>query len=144
MKKILLACGLSAVVFVMTGCGGTEKLNCTKKDTIDTGSSVTKINATFKGNSVESIDMVLDMKLKEEYQSYKDQMLEALDTQYKTYKDKKGIEIKTSKTDDGINVTANIDPSKSDESSKSLLGLGAKSSKAAAKKQLEEEGYTCK
>jgi len=147
MKKFLILSGLFLGTVMLTGCGGTETLSCTKEDEAATGKTVTTMNATFEGNKTTKVDMEVAMELKDEYKSYKDQMVKALETQFSSYQNKKGVEVKTKADDKKVSVNVKVDATKiKDSDAKTLFGFStdAKQSKADAKKSLEAEGYTCK
>ncbi len=147
MRKYFILGGLLVTAGILTGCGGTETLSCTKEDEAATGKTVTTMDATFEGNKTTKVDMNITMELKDQYKDYKDQMVTALENQFATYKDQEGVEIKTSSKDSKVSVDLKVDTTKmKDSDAKSLLGFGtdSKQSKEDAKKSLEDEGYTCK
>lgn len=148
MKKGIILAGLLLGTSILTGCGGsTETLSCSKEDDVATGKTITKMDATFEGNKTTNIDMNITMELKDQYKNYKNQMVEALETQFASYKEKDGVEIKTSSEDSKVSVDVKVDTNKmKDVDAKNLFGFSttAKQSKKDAKKDLEAEGYTCK
>jgi len=147
MKKFFVLGTLVVTAAILTGCGGTETLKCTKEDEAATGKTVTTMEATFEGNTTTKVDMNITMELKDEYKDYKDQMVKALETQFSSFQDKDGVEVKTDSKDSEVSVNVKVDTTKmKDEDAKSLFGFStkAKQSKADAQKSLEAEGYTCK
>ncbi|MCI9110435.1 MAG: YehR family protein [Bacilli bacterium] len=147
MKKFLILGSLVVMTAVLTGCGGTETLSCTKEDDAATGKTVTTMDATFEGDKTTKVDMNITMELKDQYKSYKDQMVKALETQFASYEGKDGVEVKTSSKDSKVSVDVKVDTTKmKDADAKSLFGFSteSKQSKNDAKKSLEAEGYTCK
>ena len=146
MKKALILGSVFLGTAILTGCGGTETLSCTKEDDAATGKTITKMDATFEGNKTTKVDMNVTMELKDEYKDYKDQMVKALETQFAS-EDKDGVEVKTSSKDSSVSVDVNVDTTKmKEEDAQSLFGFStnAKQSKADAQKTLEADGYTCK
>lgn len=147
MKKFLILGSLVVMTAVLTGCGGTETLSCTKEDEAATGKTITKMDATFEGDKTTSVDMTVTMELKDQYKNYKDQMVKALETQFASYQDKDGVEVKTDSKDSEVSVNVKVDTTKmKDSDAQSLFGFStkAKQSKAEAQKSLEDDGYTCK
>jgi len=146
-RKFLILGSLVVMTAVLTGCGGTETLSCTKEDDAATGKTITKMDATFEGNKTTNVDMTVTMELKDQYKDYKDQMVKALETQFASYQDKDGVEVKTDSKDSQVSVNVKVDTTKmKDSDAQSLFGFSTKSkqSKDDAKKSLENEGYTCK
>ncbi len=147
MKKVLILGSVFFAAAILTGCGGTETLSCTKEDEAATGKTITKMDATFEGNKTTKVDMNVTMELKDQYKDYKDQMVKALETQFASYQDKDGVEVKTSSKDSSVSVDVKVDTTKMKEAdAKSLFGFStnSKQSKADAQKTLEKDGYTCK
>lgn len=147
MKKVLVLGSLFLGTAILTGCGGAETLSCTKEDEAATGKTITTMDATFEGNKTTKVDMNVTMELKDQYKDYKEQMVKALETQFASYQDKDGVEVKTDSKDSSVSVNVKVDTTKmKDADAKSLFGFSTKSkqSKADAKKSLEDEGYTCK
>jgi len=147
MKRFLILGSIFLGTAMLTGCGGTEQLSCTKEDDAATGKTITKMDATFEGNKTTTVDMTVTMELKDQYKNYKDQMVKALETQFSSFQDKDGVEVKTDSKDSEVSVNVKVDTTKmKDADAKSLFGFSTKSkqSKDDAKKSLENEGYTCK
>lgn len=147
MKRFLILGSIVLGTAMLTGCGGTEQLSCTKEDDAATGKTITKMDATFEGNKTTKVDMNITMELKDQYKNYKDQMVTALETQFESYQGKEGVEVKTSSKDSSVSVDVKVDTTKMKETdAKNLFGFSTttKQSKSDAKKTLEKQGFTCK
>jgi len=145
MKKYFTVAALVVLLGLTTGCGKTKELECSMS-TDSTGVSVDqKLTATFKGKEVTDVNLFMDFKVEKTYAAYIDQMMSAASGQIKSYENKDGIVLKTSKTSDGFTYDISIDFSKVDDDTKDELNLGDTTGDYdATKKEIEKQGYTCK
>lgn len=142
MKKLKLIMILS-ILFVLTGCSS-QSLSCTKEEDTDYGKNSEKQEFSFNSNKIASYSAQMSIKLNEDYDDYADVLLDSLESPFKDYKDKDGIEYVTSKKDDVISIKFSGDYSKMDDETKDSLGIDKNASYDVIKKSLEDDGYNCK
>lgn len=143
MKKIAIL-GLGCLAMLATGCGS-KKLNCTMEQDSMGNKISQNIVATFSGDEISKLDMEVETKLADAYVEHIDMFATQLESQFESLKDKKGITTKTTKKDNSVIFTVNIDVKSMDEDAKDALGVvNTKGSYKDSKKQLEAQGYTCK
>lgn len=138
---------LLAVVMIgcSVGCGSKKVLTCTKTEKESGMEMSQKIKATFNGNNVKEVEVTVDAKLSDEYKSYKSLFMSSLESSFESYKDLKGVSVKTSDKNDTITVTLKADLTKMDKDAKKKLDVvDTKASYKDSKKDLEKDGYTCK
>lgn len=146
MKKLVVLLTSVLCVSLAVGCGGKSKvLECTKTEK-QTGAKLSqKIKATFKGNEVTDMTIDMDAILDDSYKSYKSTFKSVFDSQFKKYKNLKGVDVKISETDDGVNIKLTADLTKMDKDAKDELDIvDTKANYAKSKKELEADGYNCK
>lgn len=140
MKKILFFSIIG--LFVFTGCSS-NKLKCTYVGT-DTGKKVTTvINVTFDKDEVSKIDEQINMEFDKEYKESIDSIYNALEVQNAELEKQDGIKVKTTKGDDNINITIDIDAKKQSGKEIDGIAINTKLSKKEMKKDLENSGYKC-
>lgn len=140
MKKILVL-GLIGL-FIFTGCSS-NKLKCSFIGT-DTGKKVTTvINVTFDKNEVSKINEKINMVFDKEYKESIDSIYKALETQNSELEKLDGVKVKTTKGDENIDITIDIDAKK--QSGKEIDGItiNTKLNRKEMKKELENSGYQC-
>lgn len=135
--KIILTVVLSAIL--LTGCQAKEsKLECTQTSSgVDVG-----FNVGFKGNTIDTLDLSYDMDLSK----YSDTQITAIGKQDFCTRIKSSMtqvkeaftDCKQDISDKKLHVSAKLDI---DKVSKSFLDK--KTTPKAAKKSLEDVGYTC-
>lgn len=128
---------------ILTGCGD-KTLSCTKKEDMSAGKATEKQVITFSNDKINLYDAEMTIKLNDNYKDYADLLLKSLEEPFSEFKDKKGIEYKTSKKNNIISVTLSGKYSQMDEDTKKSLGIAENYSFDEAKKSLEDDGYTCK
>ncbi len=142
MKKFLFM-GFIGIVFFTSGCGK-NKLECSYTGT-DTGKKIeTKINVSFKDDKAYKVKEEIKMEFNDEYKNNIDSISNALEEQYKTYKEEDGFKVNITKGDSNIDVNIEIDVEK--QKNKNVDGniIDVEASRDDIKKDLEEAGYKCK
>ena len=139
MKKSKIILSLAFCTLLLTGCGNKEsKLVCTQTSSgVDVG-----FNVGFKGNTIDTMDLSYDMDLSK----YSDTQVTAIGKQDFCTRIKSSMtQIKDAFsdcnqeiTDKKLHVSAKLDI---DKVSKNFLDK--KTTPKAAKKSLEDVGYTC-
>lgn len=132
MKKGKLALLLPVAALALTGCGSSKTLTCTKTETSEGMETKAAVEIKFKKDTVEAMNLTIDLKLPEEY---KDQKKELMDT-YKNMMS--GVDVKETK--DGIQITADSDSEYFDSFD---IDKG-KAKYEDAKKAFEDQGFKCK
>lgn len=133
MKKGKIALLLPVFALALTGCGNTSKtLTCTNTEKTDGIETKAEVAIKFKKDTVESMNLTIDLKLPDEY---KDQKKELMDT-YKSMMS--GVDVKETK--DGIKITADSDSEYFDS-----FNIEKGTAKYEdAKKAFEGQGFKCK
>lgn len=130
MKKGILVLSSLVALVGLTGCG--KKLTCTMDNSSLGLEAKSTVEVKFKGDSVDSMKVSMDITIPEEYMDEKDDLI----NQFKdSYDDVKVTEIKN-----GIRIEA-------DENSSFFQGLDVKDKTVSyddVKKAFEGQGYTCK
>ncbi len=145
MKKIILSGALFVGALALSGCG-TETLSCSKTDESSFYDMKQEIKATFDGNKTKSVEAIMTMNVDNTYKDYMDTLKTSIEEEMADYKEKYGVETNLDVKDTTIKYSMKADSSKITDEAKSLFGFdtSANQSKDAAKKTLEDEGYTCK
>lgn len=146
MKKTVVISAAALALIFTTACGSSKKvLDCSMSQD-STGMKMTQnIKATFKKNDVKTINMTINVELEDAYLDYTDTIISSVESGLENYKDKNGITIKSEKNDNGFVVKFDADLSKMDSDTKKDLDMVDTSADYdASKKELEDEGYTCK
>lgn len=145
MKKIVLCSFVLIIIGFSIGCNKVEKLHCNKAEATSENLELREsLNITFKGNEVTQMTIYSEIKISGSYVNYIDDLAVSLKQQYVNLEGKKGIEFKTSTTDNVLSVTIDADLKKMDADAKKELSIGnVRQSLKDAKKELEAEGYTC-
>lgn len=142
-KKMFLLVILMISLFV-TGCDKKQTLTCTKSEDT-TGMNVkTTTTTNFVNDSIQTIQMKIDMKLDSSYEAYRDNIKKGLEDQYKSYKDEDGVTYQVTAEEDFIHFTLTIDNKKISDSTRESLKLSGSEKYQTNKETLEKEGYTCK
>lgn len=146
MKKGLIILSSIIVLGLATGCGSKKKvLECTKTEDQSGVKLKSTITANFKGNNVEDMVVNMDAILGDSYKNYKSTYVKAFESSFSSYKDLKGVNVKISETDDGVNIKLTADLDKMDDDAKDALDIvNTKANYDQSKKDLEDDGYTCK
>ncbi|MDD3341879.1 MAG: hypothetical protein PHN72_06825 [Bacilli bacterium] len=148
-KKVFL--GLLIGLFgILAGCSAKKaSLSCQKEDTsmIDMKTAQT-YTITFKKNKIARIETSSTIKVDGVYKKYTKELLESLEQQFATVKDKKGVTVKPNKSEDKVSIKATLEVTKMEKETKesfTMLGLYLdKVDEAKTKKGLEDQGFTCK
>lgn len=142
MKKALLIIGL---IFFMTGCT-TKTLTCTKEDnSVKDMKTHQKAEVTFSSNKVVKLYSEATVEVSGIYKNYVNQLEQSLLQSFTSLKDKKGVTVVSDKKEDRIVVKATIDINKLDKETKKTFNLvDTKQDYEQTKKELKDQGYTCK
>lgn len=147
MKKYLgLGCAVVVAGF-LTGCGqSTKTLSCSMEDSSSEDMKMTQtVEAKFNGDEVENIEMVSTIEVSGIYVDYVDTLQESLEEEFEIFKNKDGVTFKTENKDNVVKAIIKADLTKMDEDTKEELNMvDTSGSYEETKKQMEEEGYTCK
>ncbi len=149
MKKILGSIVVTMCAILVVGCGSEKKLNCSKdfSSSMPSGIKMTQdADITFKGDKIDALTMVMKFELSDTYKSNMDTFV---DTMNKTYENQygkyDGVTVKTEKTSDlAFNVTITMDYKNMSDSDKKALNISGSEAYSTNKKDLENQGYTCK
>ena len=125
------------VIIALTGGAGGKKLVCTMEEELSGLDFKATITASFKGNNVSkmNIDMSYDLG---DLSSYKDMLMESLESEFEEYKEN-GIKINISDKGDSVNINM-----EATEKNFKELGYATSESYEDAKKELEDSGFVCK
>ena len=134
------------VVLLTSGCGKTKVLECTMNDDSTEGLEMAHtVKATFKNDAVTKMDIDMVLTVDDELKDYTNELAESLKSEFSNLDGKKGVSITTDTKDKVVTFNLTADLSKMDDSAKEELDMvGTSETYAAAKKDLEGEGYKCK
>lgn len=145
MKKYLNIVFLFTILVSLTGCAKEKQLECSKVDTKEGMTMNQTINVTFKNSNVSNLKLNIDVQMDEKYQNYIDIMVENVESSFKKYNDKKGVKINNTKKENGFMFSFEGDLKEMDKDTKESLDMiNTKLKYSDAKKELENDGYTCK
>ncbi len=137
---------LTAIMILFsTGCKKERVLECTKNEEQSGIQMNETVKITFKGNNVENVNSSVDAVLGDTYKNYKNLFITTIESQFKNYKDLKGVDIKVSDTDDTVTATLNADLNKMDDDAKNKFNIvDTKANYEKTKESLEKQNYSCK
>lgn len=143
-KNLYLGCLVLGLLF-FTGCGS-KSLSCTRENNYSDEMIMNQdLSVSFKNDKVSKLSMDMDVKLGESYASFKDSLIESVESEFSGFSDQSGISYKTSKNDDGFNFKVKINFNKlSDDAKKNLDIVNYENSYDGVKAELEDAGYSCK
>lgn len=143
MKKLscLFICAFFA--FILTGCGNTSTLTCTKTSTEDGMETKENIKVTFEKDKPSKAEMSMDMKFDDDTKDYIDLTYNMLDTALESV-EQDGLVIDKEKTDDSIRVKLNVDFSKVESTEELDFSIDSDENKETIKNDFESDGYECK
>ena len=150
MKKMVKLGVFAALALVLvTGCGSksNEKvLTCTMTDDSNSMMEMNQtVKATFSKDKATKVNLVMKVKLSDEYKSYAKTFSTMLESQFTKLKDQKGVSYKTDSKDNVITFTLDADLTKMDDEAKDALDIGdTTGTYKETKKAFENEGYKCK
>ncbi len=149
MKKILGSIVVTICAILVVGCGSEKTLTCSKdfSSSMPSGVKMTQEAETkFKGNKIDTLTMVMKFELSESYASNMDTLVNTMKTTYENqYGKYDGVEVKAEKVSDlTFNVVITMDYKNISDSDKKSLNLSGSESYSVNKKDLENQGYTCK
>ena len=150
MREVKLFAILTAVVLLVTGCGGEKTLTCTNSEE-DSGIKMNQeVTMTFKDDKVTYVKMSIDNEATDDtIIDNWDMFASMLDSQFEET-EKDGVSLKTNNNKDKhtYNVSLEIDLTKASDDALSEYGLdGIADEKATyedTKKEAEADGFTCK
>ena len=131
MKKGKLIVPALVTLVTLTGCGG-KKLTCTiAEDTLGMKTNMS-VEITFKDDKIDKMNTTVDMALPDEYKDQKQTLIDTLKDSNEN--------MKVTETKDGIRATMSGSISMAGE-----LDLDDEIvTYDDVKKELEDQGYTCK
>ena len=133
-KGIYFSCLVLGLLF-FTGCGS-KSLSCTRENNYSDEMIMNQdLTVSFKKDKVNKLSMNMDVKLGESYDSFKDSLIESVESEFSKYSDQSGINYKTNKNN--FNKL-------SDEARKNLDIVNYENSYDSVKFELEDAGYSCK
>lgn len=137
---------LAAIMILFsTGCKKERVLECTRNEEQSGIQMNETVKITFKGNNVENVNSSVDAVLGDTYKNYKNLFITTIESQFKNYKDLKGVDIKVSDTDDTVTATLNADLNKMDDDAKNKFNIvDTKANYEKTKESLEKQNYSCK
>lgn len=149
MKKILWSLVLVIGIFVITGCGSSATLNCSKDFSSSMQYGVSMVQDSkieFKNNKIESMDMIMKFEVPSTLSSQFDTLMNTMKTTYDNmYAKYDGITVTTNKTGSNtFEVVISIDYKNISDTTKKAIGAVGSESYSVNRKQLENQGYTCK
>ena len=150
MREVKLFAILTAVVLLVTGCGGEKTLTCTNSEE-DSGIKMNQeVTMTFKDDKVTYVKMSIDNEATEDtIIDNWDMFASMLDSQFEET-DKDGVSLKTTNNKDKhiYNVSLEIDLTKATDAALEEYGLNGITEENASyedtKKEAEADGFTCK
>ena len=142
MKTKFLAIFLFSTI-LLTGCKSKTKKS-TKNEDMTAGKATESQTITFNNNKVSSYDAEISVTLNDNYENYAELLLNSLEEPFKDFKDEKGIKYKANQKDNKISITFSGKYSDMSEETQKKLGISGNPSLKEIKKELEDDGYTCK
>lgn len=140
-KKLSLIC-MSCLCILLTGCGE-KKLVCNKSETQNGITNKENIEVLFKKEKPISTKVSIKMTFNSNTKSQINTTYDILKTSFEELKDKKGIQINTSKKDNSINFFMNVDLKKINDSEKLGLDFSNNDNYEKIKGEFKSDGYTC-
>lgn len=131
--------GVAAVIVVVLlfFTGGTKTLVCTNSESSYGMKMDMKATMKFKKDNINSVEAVITVDLGS-YASQKDYLIELLEEEYSSYEDD-GIDVSVTSDSNKVYVKMKANKDNFDE-----MGLATATTFKEAKKEMEEEGFTCK
>lgn len=127
------------VVCLFVFKGSNKTLTCTMSQQESGMEMNAEVNVKFKNNKANKVDMKMIVGLGE-LSSYKDLFVEQFESQFKDYSDK-GIDVKISSTDKEVIINMSATKKQMEEAGE--ISTSSDTYKGV-KKDLEDEGFTCK
>lgn len=149
MKKVLWSLVLVIGIFVITGCGSNSTLNCSKDFSSSMQYGVSMVQDSkieFKNNKIESMEMIMKFEVPSTLSSQFDTLMNKMKTTYDNmYAKYDGITVRTNKTGSNtFEVVISIDYKNISDTTKKAIGAVGSESYSVNRRQLENQGYTCK
>lgn len=145
MKKIWNVTFLIISLAFLTGCSKEKILDCTISDN-STGIKMSQnVKSTFKKNKVKDIEIFISVEIEEKYKNYKNTLINRVENEFSSYKNKDGVEFNTDENELGFSVKINADLDKMNDDSKEELDMiDTTGDYEKTKEALIADGYTCK
>ena len=145
MKKGLYIGAALLSTCILSGCGS-KVLECNRSNDYSEEMKMNQtVKATFKGKEVTNLTMNMNITLSENYLEYRDNLKSSIEDEFSNLKNSDGVSFNTKDTSNGFTFNLDANITKMDEKSKGELNLlNTKQSYEDAKKEFEDEGYTCK
>lgn len=140
---IMVICLVS--IIIMNGQNVT-KLKCVKEGNGTGIRNISTINFKFKDNKMNIVESKSEVIVTDEtYKKNIDLVYSALQEQFASAKDDKGVIVKPTKKSDSVTITVTVDAKKSPDQV-SLVGssITNEMNYEKAKETLEKQGYSCK
>lgn len=149
MKKILFSVAIIMCVFALTGCGSNKTLQCSKDFSSSMPYGIKMVQDStinFKGNKVDTMDMVMSFEIPSTYASMASTITSSMQSTYEQqYGKYDGITVKLNKISDlKFEIVISIDYENISDSTKTAIGAVGSESYSVNRRQLENQGYTCK
>lgn len=147
MKKYFMIGALALSIATLSGCAGeTKTLECTKTSDSEGLKMNELIKAEFSGSKVTIIDMNISFDTTGQQDGFtktlEDSLKESFDEEYGN---KKGVDYKVNTTSKEVGVSIKMELDKMSEADKKELNVDSSyDTYDDSKKDLENEGYTCK
>ncbi len=131
MKGKLVTLVAVVAVFAMTGCGG-KKLACTNSNNIAGIEMNSKVEISFKGDKMNTMKVIMDVKVPDEYKDQKQDLIDELK--------ELDADMKVTETKDGVRAEMTAD----EDYFKELDIDSTTVSYDELKELFTKQGYTCK
>jgi len=147
MSKLFKGLTLAFVVCLLAGCGGNNQtLTCTMTTDDESGETKQTVTANFADDKVEKVSVEMDVKTQsEQIASIAFSIIEA---SFEEMDKEEGVDVETKLDKENIHVKMSVDYTKVSEKflsdNEDSGTFGKNSTLEDAKKELEEQGYTCK
>ena len=142
MKKVVLSLLLAALM--LTGCGNkaSETVKCTISQESIGATMNGELTVELKDGKFDSIKLVMEAIIDDDYISYKSQMKTTLESRFKTFETLYGVKPVTEETAKGAKVTLSM----TSEQAKEFYGSNndAKLTKKEVIDTFKKQGYSCK
>ena len=140
MKKYLIA--LVALLVVVTGCGNTKKLTCTETDE---GTETVAVMEFDKENAMTKMTVTATEKFEKELTKEELEMYQGISSLACASFTAESVECEVNVTSKELKLVVSYDITKMTDEELAEAGLTKENTTYdAAKKDLEDDGYTCK
>lgn len=131
--------GIILMVFVF----GTKTVTCTKSQN-QTGLNLqVKMTTKFRNNKLNSLSMVFDSKLDDNYASYLDSYYDSMKEQFSTYENINGVKVNISKGTNNVSVKMDATKEGAEKVFDTTFSNSSNESPKSFIKAAEADGFTC-